>query len=92
MTTDHCIERAIHAINTGQPNLAMLYMRRGIEESRRQNPNAWLDCRDGMTAFVGALNSLIDVFAEVARVFMKFGQDVQRVYDQEFYALVADND
>ena len=84
--------KAQRAIETGQPNLAMLYMRRGIQESKKNNPNPMLDFHDGCQAFVVALRPLNQVFQEVAEVFMKFGRDVQRVYDQEFYALVADNE
>lgn len=92
MNTSYYIDKAIHAINTEQPNLAMLYMRRGIVESKRNHPNPMLDFYDGCQAFVVALRPLNQVFQEVAEIFMKFGQEVQRVYDQEFYALVADNE
>ena len=92
MNTSYYIDKAIHAINTEQPNLAMLYMRRGIVESKRNHSNPMLDARDRIHGFVVAFNSLIPMFEEVAKIFMKFGQEVQRVYDQEFYALVADNE
>ena len=45
MTTDELITRARRAIETGQPNLAMLYMRNASEqidlERRKLNPVAW---------------------------------------------------
>jgi hypothetical protein len=89
---NYYIDRAIHAINTDQPNLAMLYMRRGIQESKKNNPNPALDFKYGVQAFVDALRPLNQVFQEVAEIFMKFGREVQGVYDQEFYALVSDNE
>lgn len=90
MTTSYYIDKAIHAINTDQPNLAMLYLRRGIVESRKNYPNAWLDARDGIQAIADAFNSLVDLFAEVGQAFTKFYRDIQGYYDQEFYALVND--
>jgi hypothetical protein len=92
LNTSYYIDKAIHAINTDQPNLAMLYMRRGIQESKKNNPNPMLDFQDTCQAFVDALRPLNQLFQEVAEILMKFGRDVQRVYDQEFYALVADNE
>lgn len=88
MTTSYYIDKAIHAINTDQPNLAMLYMRRGIVESRKNYPNQWLDAQDGFRTIANAMTSLFTMFEEVAEVFMKFGRELQGFYDQEFYALV----
>jgi len=90
MTPTEYIDKAIHAINTDQPNLAMLYMKRGYREMKRLRPDPWLDLRDGINTFAEAMGSLFDVFTDVAKVFEKFGQNVQGVYDQEFYALVND--
>lgn len=41
---DHHIQRAEHAIRTGQPNLAMTYMRRRLSDS--PEGRAWLARRD----------------------------------------------
>ena len=92
MNPSDYISKAIHAINTDQPNLAMLYMKRGYLEMKLRRRDPMLDARDGINVFAEAFNSLIPMFEEVANVFMKFGQNLQRVYDREFYALVADNE
>lgn len=45
MTTGELITRAQHAICTGQPNLAQLYMRKALQQTDQQrralNPLAW---------------------------------------------------
>ncbi|PMQ19300.1 hypothetical protein [Glutamicibacter arilaitensis] len=45
MSTDELITRARKAIETGQPNLAQLYMRNAIEQTNQQrrelNPLGW---------------------------------------------------
>jgi hypothetical protein len=46
------VSRAEHALRTGQPNLAVLYLRRGISESARGR--AWLARYDLGTAMVAA--------------------------------------
>lgn len=45
MSTDELITRARKAIETGQPNLAQLYMRKALEQTNQQrrelNPLGW---------------------------------------------------
>lgn len=45
MTTDELITRAQHTLRTGQLNLAVLYMRKALEQTDQQrkelNPLAW---------------------------------------------------
>ena len=90
MKPNDYINKAIHALNTDQPNLAMLYMRRGYVEMKRLRHDPWLDARDGIMIFSEAMNSLINVFAEVAKVFEPFAQNLQKLFDQDFYELVND--
>lgn len=92
MTTSYYIDKAIHAINTDQPNLAMLYMRRGIRESKEKYPNPGLDLKYGLQALAEGLNSLTAMFEEVAKVFAGWARGYQDVFDREFYELVADNE
>lgn len=90
MKPNDYINKAIHALNTDQPNLAMLYMRRGYVEMKKLRHDPWLDARDGIRVFGEAMNSLINVFAEVAKVFEPFAQNLQKLFDQDFYELVND--
>lgn len=87
MTPDDYICKAIRAIETDQPNLAMLYMRRGIIEMKRLNPNPLQDVIDGMIAFATALNHLAETFVTaVATAFEPFA----RAINQADFALVSE--
>lgn len=60
------IGRAERAIRTGQPNLAMLYMRRALSETEQGRAwLAWFDARTAVEAFADALRSLAKHVAPV---------------------------
>jgi hypothetical protein len=52
------IAKAEHALRTGQPRLAELYMRRGLSESA--SGRYWLAWRDFMAALFNTGNVVID--------------------------------
>jgi hypothetical protein len=61
MDTGQLVARAEHALRTGQPNLAVLYMRRALSES--PEGRAWLafhDFRAGVIAAAAAVGMLFD--------------------------------
>lgn len=89
MTPSDYIDKAIHAINTDQPNLAMLYMRRGIVESNRVRAQRRMNTVTGQLGlFVEALsefgNSLVKqvtpMFQAFAEVFTRLEEGFQSDY------------
>jgi recombinational DNA repair ATPase RecF len=103
MTPDHYIEKAKHAMLTGQPNLAMLYMKRGmviLDQRRRAHlMKTW----DGQLILFGeAMNELGRVFVEsftpavrAANVAVEsFHRQLLEAFDQELtqmeFALVSE--
>lgn len=65
MSTDELITRARKAIETGQPNLAQLYMRKALEQTNQQrrelNPIGW-QARQMVQGFNGIAASLSGLF------------------------------
>jgi hypothetical protein len=61
------IQRAERALRTGQPNLAMLYMRRGISESAEGRAwLAWTDFSADVTAAARRVGIFLDdLFASI---------------------------
>lgn len=80
MTTDQLITKAIHAINTGQPNLAQLYMRKAAQQieqhrqqldphrrQRQQLQQAAERMRRGLQQFVDGLRKVAQVYIDALR-------------------------
>lgn len=69
MTTDELITKARHAIETGQPNLAQLYMRKALEqtEQQRRELNPWYAVNQHAKAFTGAVNGLVQAYLDAVR-------------------------
>ena len=92
MTPDHYIEKAKHAMLTGQPNLAMLYMRRGmviLDQRRREH---LMGSIEGRFILLGEdINELGKVFVDAFTPAVKaanaavesFHRQLLRAYDQE---------
>jgi hypothetical protein len=80
MNTSYYIDKAIHAINTDQPNLAMLYMKRGIVESKRNHPNPMLDLKYGLQAFAEALNEVGEAFGRAAIAMVNAFRPIAEIY------------
>jgi hypothetical protein len=78
MTPSEYIDKAIHAINTDQPNLAMLYLRRGMVESdeiRRQRK---------MKSVMGQLSLMAEAFADFGRAITEQVAPVFKVFAAAF--------
>ena len=94
MTPDDYITKAIHALRTEQPNLAMLYMKRGYTEMRRLRKDPEFDLRVGIAAFTEALNEIGVAFETAARAMFKAFEPIAKIYTgywtQDDFALVAD--
>lgn len=83
--------KAQRAIETGQPNLAMLYMRRGIQESKKNNPNPMLDLKYGVQAFAEALNEVGEAFGRAAISMVNAFRPIAEIYSgyyRDDFALV----
>jgi hypothetical protein len=79
MTPSDYIDKAIHAINTDQPNLAMLYLQRGMTESdelRRQRR---------MRNVMGQLSLIADAFADFGRAITEQVAPAFRVFASAFH-------
>lgn len=90
MTTDELITRAQHATQTGQPNLAMLYMRKALEQTdqhrRELNPLGYAarqmkrslqSLADGLR---GIAQTYIDAVMPVARHIAEIAEEAQNNY------------
>lgn len=66
MTTDELITRARRAIETGQPNLAKLYMRKALEqtEQHRRQLDPWRALRANLQAFSDGLQGIVKAYVE----------------------------
>ena len=95
--------KAIRAINTGQPNLAMLYMRRGLSDSEEgRHWLAWFDAkRDAQLRMVANMKLVVSAFDLFAEALCGMGRSMQLVAEalsfqpsghtgQDRYALVND--
>lgn len=69
LTPNDYINKAIHAINTDQPNLAMLYMRRGYKEMQALRPDGFLDVQYALYHFREAMMQVGKAFERLGRVF-----------------------
>lgn len=76
MTTDELITRARRAIDTGQPNLSMLYMRKAAQqvEAQRRQADPWRALRATVRAVYADLanmaNAIRDALSEAARALL----------------------
>ena len=77
MSTDELITRARKAIETGQPNLAQLYMRKALEQTNQQrrqlNPLAW-QARQLTKAFQSIGDGIVKVGQAWAQLFESFSK------------------
>lgn len=66
MTTDELITRARRAIETGQPNLAQLYMRKALEqtEQHRRQLDPWRALRANLQEFSDGLQGIVKAYIE----------------------------
>lgn len=90
MTTDELITRAQHAIQTGQPRLAQLYMRKALEQTdqhrRELNPLGWQgrQMRRSLQAFADGLRGIaqtyVDAVMPVARRIAEIAEEAQNNY------------
>lgn len=66
MTTDELITRARRAIETGQPNLAKLYMRKALEqtEQHRRQLDPWRVLRQNLQAFGDAVQAVAKAYVD----------------------------
>ncbi len=90
MTPNDYIEKAKHALLTDQPNLAMLYMRRGLVEMKRRRPtlqDSFDAANEAVREFGRAFNSLVDVFSSVFDAFAGVATSITEMYDREFFEI-----
>jgi hypothetical protein len=78
MTPSEYIDKAIHAINTDQPNLAMLYMQRGMVETDR------IRRERKMQSVMGQLSLIADAFADLGRAITEQVAPVFKVFAAAF--------
>lgn len=77
MTTDYLITKARRALETGQPNLAKLYMRKALEqtEQHRRELNPWRELRQHLQAFSDGLQGIVkaylDAYEPVAKMILE---------------------
>lgn len=84
MTPSEYIDKAIHAINTDQPNLAMLYMSRGmteIDQIRRQRR---------MDMVISHLDLLVEAFADFGRSLVKVTTPMFEAFAKAFRHMEED--
>ena len=96
MTPNQYINKAIHAINTDQPNLAMLYMRRGMEVLEERRRARLLEQPFGAFVLLGEEfeklgQAIVDSVVPAFKVFADVMEGFQRQVDRDFFALVGDN-
>ncbi|MEV7645907.1 MULTISPECIES: hypothetical protein [Actinomycetes] len=77
MSTDELITRAQKAIETGQPNLAQLYMRKALEQTNQQrrelNPIGW-QARQLTKAFQSIGDAITKAGKQWADIFESFSK------------------
>ena len=97
MNPNYYVAKAIHALNTGQPNLAMLYMQRGMVELERRRREHLKGSIAGQFVLLGeAVNEMTEMFVRAfapaitaaTKAMNEFHADLLKSYDQEFFALV----
>lgn len=82
MTAAHAIERAEHALRTGQPNLAVIYMRRAmvlVAQDREATRRAILRAR---VRGAGPLELLLISFEQIAEAAKEAAQDFVQAWRQ----------
>jgi len=98
MTPDHYIEKAKHAMLTGQPNLAMLYMKRGmviLDQRRRAHlrksiPGMFTLLAEDMIEVGRIFNeSVTPMFKAANEAFENFHRQLLEQYQNDF-ALVSE--
>lgn len=69
MTTDLLISKAIHALNTGQPNLSKLYMRKALEqtEQHRREIDPHREARQRLEAFYEGVRGIAQAYIDAVR-------------------------
>lgn len=86
MTPNDYINKAIHAIETDQPNLAILYMRRGIQVSKLSRWEAMAACSPfgpvevAIERFAEGLAVIGEAFRPVFDAFTRLGEAMQSDY------------
>lgn len=95
MSTDELITRARKAIETGQPNLAQLYMRKALEQTNQQrrelNPLGW-QARQLTKAFQSIGDGIAKVgqaWADIFESFSKAFASEAGIDSKSDYALVG---
>lgn len=82
MTTDDLITNARKALETGQPNLAKLYMKNALEQTdkrrRELNPLAWQSRQ-----MVQGFKSLGDTIAKTGQAWAQIIEDLTRAFAPE---------
>lgn len=79
MTPNDYIDKAIHAINTDQPNLAMLYMKRGYKEMQRLRPDTLLDFIQAMQNFNVVFEQINNRLLAIGNAMVNAVQDTMKV-------------
>lgn len=83
------LQKAEHAIRTDQPNLAMLYMRRGLSET--PEGRAWLAQRDAMKLVVEIGQTILHVYTSFAQAvldaYSPLSEFVRRATSNEWWGL-----
>jgi len=99
MNPDYYVEKARKAMLTDQPNLAMLYMNRGIEILEQRRRAHLMGSIEGRFILLGEevdamAQTMVKAFAPamdyVVKAFESFHVNLLEAYDQEFYALVSE--
>lgn len=97
MNPDYYVGKARHALETGQPNLAMLYMQRGMVELERRRREHLKGSIAGQFILLGeAVNEMAETIARAfhpmavaaTKAMNEFHAELLKSYDQEFFALV----
>ncbi|UXE05407.1 hypothetical protein SEA_RENNA12_56 [Arthrobacter phage Renna12] len=85
---EHWVKKAEHALRTGQPRLAELYMRRGLQESPAGR--AWLARREleaALNEYGRRIRTIVDVIIEA---FRPIADALRPDLQQHYYALRPD--
>lgn len=99
MNPNDYIEKAKHAMLTDQPNLAMLYMNRGMQILDARRREHLMGSIEGRFILLGEdVNAMGQVIREAftpalqaaTKAFDMFHSELLKAYDQEFYALVSE--
>jgi hypothetical protein len=99
LNPDYYVAKAHKAILTNQPNLAMLYMNRGMQILDQRRREHLMGSIEGRFILLGEdvnamAEAMVKAFApamdSVVKAFESFHVNLLEAYDQEFYALVSE--